>query len=255
MRSATANNLLSTSLLAGLLGLLAAHASDEPAGGEQAPDNAVATEPAATQFAATDPDVVELALSDPVSPSLPPQGYRVKQFRDERGFPAGYALRFTTHVCLDAQCRMVTLTMYWDALGYYQRFEYPADTPLTKREHVPFLAADYAKLDQILKDRDSVLGTVALEVLVAPAAEMAEVPGVDGWSGATPQTIRDAVVDDAAYTSWALWRWANGEIVEKLRQLTTRRCTPGYLQQLLRSDDRRHVDFALQHVVQQHAEV
>lgn len=237
MRFAIINKLLSLLLLAGTLGLLAAQAGDEPRGDEQV---------------AKPSGIVELALSDPVSPSTPPQIYRLKQFRDEHGFPAGYALTFTTHVCLDEQCRMVKLTMHWDALGSYQRFEYPADTPLTKREHVPFSAADYAKLDQILKDPDSILGTLALEVLVGPAVQMPEGAAIDGWSGATPQTIQDSVVDDAAYTSWALWRWANGEIVERLRQLTAHRSTPAYLRQLLQSENRRHVDFALRHVSQHH---
>lgn len=225
MPSATsATKLLSVFLVAGALGLIAAQAGDTKA-------------------------IVEVELSDPVSPTVPPRVYRVTQFRDEKGFPAGYSLSFTTHVCLDEQCRMVKLTMYWDALGYYQRLEYPADMPLTKKKHVPFSAADYAKLDQILKDRDSILGTHPLEILVTPAPEMPDMPEIDGWSGATPQTVKDAVVDDAAYTSWAMWRWANGEIVQKLQGLTEQRCAPGYLRQLLQSKDRREVDFALRHVV------
>ena len=188
--------------------------------------------------------VVEVELSDPVSPELPPRVHRVTQYSEENGFPAGYALSFTTHVCMDEQCRMVKLTMYWDALGRYQRLEYPPATPLTKRKHVPFAAADYAKLDRILKDPDSILGSVPLDVL-APRSEAVE---VDGWSGATPQTVKDSVVDEAAYTSWAMWRWANGEIVRKLRDLTEQRCTPEFVRHLLRSADRREVDFALRYV-------
>jgi len=220
-------NFLSVFLVVGTLGLIAAQARDKQA-------------------------AIEIELSDPVSPTLPPRTYRVIQFSDEDGFPAGYALSFTTHVCMDELCRMVKLTMYWDALGYYQRLEYPADMPLTKKKHVPFLAADYAKLDQILKDRNSILGTHPLEILVTPMpekAESADSAGIDGWSGATPQTVKDAVVDDAAYTSWAMWRWANGEIFRKLQDLTEQRCTPNYLRRLLQSQDRREVDFALKHVV------
>jgi len=215
---------LSIFLVVGTVGLIAAQAGDKQA-------------------------TIEVELSDPVSPALPPRPYRVIQFSDEHGFPAGYALSFTTHVCMDELCRMVKLTMYWDALGYYQRLEYPADTPLTKKKHVPFLAADYAKLDQILKDRDSILGTHPLEILVTPVPEATETAGIDGWSGATPQTVKDAVVDDAAFTSWAMWRWANGEIVQKLQHLTEQRCTPSYLRRLLRSQDRREADFALKHIV------
>ena len=192
----------------------------------------------------------QVELSDPVAPTLPPRVYRVVQSSDENGFPAGYALSFTTHVCVDEQCRMVKVTMHWNALGYYERLECPADTPLTKKKHVPFAAEDYAKLDQILKDRDSILGSQPLEIFGKPVQQ--EVPGIDGWSGATPQAVKDAVVDDAAYTSWTMWRWANGEIVQKLQGLTEQRCTPDYLRQLLQSNDRRAVDFSLKYIQRHH---
>ncbi len=199
-----------------------------------------------------------IELTDPVAPTEPPQAYQVVQTIDQNGFPAGYSLTFETHVCVDEQCRMVRVTMYWDALGYYQRLEYPPELPLTKKKHVPFAAEDYAKLDRILKDRDSILGTHPLETLVKPvkeAPEIAEIqdgPEIDGWSSATPQTVKDAVVDDAAYTSWTMWRWANGEIVLKLQQITRQRTTPKYLRHLLQSEDRREVDFALKHILQHH---
>ncbi len=191
-----------------------------------------------------------LELSDPVAPAQPPRSYRVVQSLDERGFPAGYALSFTTHVCVDEQCRMVKVTMHWNALGYYQRLECPPDTPLTKKKHVPFEAQDYARLDQVLKDRESILGQQPLDTFVKPVPE---IQAVDGLSGATPQTVKDAVVDGAAYTSWTMWRWANGEIVPQLQGLTARRCTPAYLRHLLRSADRRDVDFALKYVSQHQA--
>ena len=68
-------------------------------------------------------------------------------------------------------------------------------------------------------------------------------------SGATPLTVKEAVVEDAAYTTWALWRWANGDIVPKLRGFTEQSRTPPYLKQLLHSKDRRDVDFALKYVL------
>ncbi len=199
----------------------------------------------------------QLELSDPVTPDEPPRAYTVLQTRDENGFPVGYAMSFDTPVCIDEQCRIVSCTMYWNDLGYYQRLEYPADTPLTKRKHVPFEPADYARLDEILKDRSSVLGTISLETLVPQTSEdppletpVSDELGIDGWSGATPSTVKMSVVEDAAYTSWSMWRWANGQIVPKLQQLTRQRCTPQYLRHLLRSQDRRDVDFALKHVLE-----
>jgi hypothetical protein len=186
-------------------------------------------------------------LSDPVAPEDGIKEYHVVAKQDERGMPAGYSLSFQTHVCIDEQCRMVHVTMHWDALGFYQRLEYPAELPLTRRKHEPFTREDYAKLDKILQDRDSILSSYPLDVLVAPqvAADALE---IDGWSGATPQTIKDAVVDDAAYTTWTMWHWANGQIVSQLRALTEQRVTSDYLRHLLHSETRREMDFALRYL-------
>ncbi len=193
------------------------------------------------------PTRFRIELADPVAPEDGINEYFVVAKHDERGMPSGYRLSFHTNVCIDEQCRMVHVTMYWDALGFYQRLEYPPDLPLTRREHDPFTAEDYAKLDRILMDRDSILASYPLEILVAPPVENDELD-IDGWSGATPQTIRDAVVDDAAYTTWTMWHWANGQIVPQLRALTEARMSPDYLRRLLHSEDRHEMDFALRYL-------
>jgi hypothetical protein len=104
-------------------------------------------------------------------------------------------------------------------------------------------------LDEILKDSSSILGQHSLAYLSKP---MAKDEVVDGWSGATPATVQQSVVKDAAFTTWVMWRWANGEIVPKLRSITRQSCTPEYLTHLLASRDRRSVDFALKYVVEHH---
>jgi hypothetical protein len=194
--------------------------------------------------------VHRVELADPVFPSRPKRVLRVVQSKDRNGFPVGYASRVTTEVCTDKKCRIVEVTMYWDAVGYFERLECPAGKPLTKKEHVPFAADDYAKLDRILKDRNSILATHSLAFLAKPVEED---NGIDAWSGATPLTVQESVVADAAYTTWVMWHWANGEIVRKLCSLTERSCTPPYLKHLLRSQDRRDVDFALKYVLDHHA--
>lgn len=188
----------------------------------------------------------DVELTDPVFPATPARPYRLVQFKDDNGFPAGYAMRVTTEVCTDKKCKIVEVTMYWNAVGDYERLECPPGNPLTKKEHVPFTAADYAKLDGILKDRESILARHSLAFLAKPVEGDL---GLDALSGATPLTVQESVVQDAAYTSWALWRWANGEIVQKLRSLTEQSCTLPYLKYLLNSQSRSYVDFALQHAL------
>jgi hypothetical protein len=198
--------------------------------------------------------VYELTLADPVFTSQPARAHKVFQFRDSRGFPLEYAMSLATHICNDKQCKPVDVILYWDALGYFRRLECSRDKPLTKKEHVPFTAEDYAKLDLILKDRTSILGTWSLEYLEKPvtSAAPASDSDLDALSQPTPVTVQESVVKDAVYTSWAMWKWANGEIVGKLRGLTQQRCTPDFLTHALRSEDRNFVDFALQYILEHH---
>ncbi len=199
--------------------------------------------------------VHQIQLADPVTPTAPAKVHEVVQFRDPNGFPVEYTLSFVTHVCNDDQCLPVEVTLVWDALGYFKRLTYPPGKPLTKKEHVPFTTEDYAKLDRILKDRSSILRGWTLAFLDEPLETIGGIDGIDGvdaMTAPTPTTVRDSVVEDAAYTSWALWHWANGEIVPKLRGITEEKCAPRYLQHLLASEDRRHADYALEYVIEHH---
>ena len=205
--------------------------------------------------AASQPDaglqqvVFSVELADPVSPSAPVGVHRVVQFRDRNSFPVGYALlRHSTPVCTNNKCKVVEVTMHWNAVGYDERLECPAGKPLTKKEHVPFTAEDYAKLDSILKNRDSNLST--LRSPFWPTCRKQTGPRC--LVGVTPLTVQESVVHDPAYTSWALWRWANGEIVPKLCRLTEQSCSPPYPKHLLHSPDRGTVDFALKYVIAHH---
>ena len=165
------------------------------------------------------------------------------------GFPVEYTLSFEAHVCTDGKCMPVEVTMVWNAAGYFDRLRCPPGKPLMKKEHVPFTAKDYAKLDRILKDRGSILGGWTLAFLERPAET---IDGVDAVTGPTPITVRDSVIQNAAYTTWTLWHWANGEIVPELCSITKQNCTPAYLNHLLVSEDRRYADFALEYVTEHH---
>lgn len=200
-----------------------------------------------------DPGRFQVELADPAFPSRPPRVVEIFQSRERNGFPAGYAAQITTEVCMDKKCRIVEVTMHWNAVGFFDSLEYPVDKPLTKKEHEPFTAEDYAKLDRILRDRDSILARHSLAFLAKPAdAAPAPEVEVDAWSGATPLTVKESVVEDAGYTTWVLWHWANGAMSQKLGQLTAQSSTPPFLKHLLRSADRTCVDFALQFLSDHH---
>jgi hypothetical protein len=200
--------------------------------------------------------IFEVQLPDPAFELAPSRQHRIVQFRDTHDFPTGYALAFSTEVCTDEQCRLVEVTMYWNAVGRYDRLECLPGKPLTKKKHVPFLDEDYIRLDEILKDRNSILANHPVTFFakpVDPPQAVDDHQGIDAITSATPLTVQQAVVKDAAYTTWVMWQWANGPLAERLVGFTAKSCTPAYLKHLLQSEDRSCVDFALGYVQELHA--
>ena len=199
-------------------------------------------------IAAIAQECFELKLKDPVQPDQPALTYPVELSLDASGFPRSYRMFLRTGVCLDGSCKMLDAVLKWDALGNYIGFEYENGAPLTKNHHDPFTEADYKKLDSILKDRRSILGTHPLNYFVGkPDPSMA---GVDAVTAATPKAARAAIVEGAAYSSWVLWHWVNGEIVDQLRSRTQALAGTDYLLHCLNSSDRRFERFALDQLVE-----
>lgn len=187
----------------------------------------------------------KVTLSNPVDADLLPDlPYPVVLQRNTRGFPLEYRMFLRTGVCLDGTCKLLEATLFWDALGRFVRFEYPQGTPFTKMEHDPFNAADYEQLHVFLADPRSILGTHPLHFFVVERGEAGE----DDWdaeTSATPPDAKAAVVEGAAYTTWVLWRWVHGEVVEQLLAQTNENLSDDYLLECLRLDDRAFVQFAL----------
>ncbi len=198
-------------------------------------------------------EVTTIELTDPVYPEEAKRQYTLNAHPDAAGFPSGYSMKLVNKVCLDDVCKLVEVTLYWDAMGFYERLEYPERRPLTKVEHDPFTPADYEKLDSILKDRKSILNDHSLGFLATENddSDSAEDDDLDGVSKATPGAVKEAVVKDAAWTTWVLWKYANTEIVPMMQAMTESRCSPEYLQHLLDSKDWRKIEFAIHYLLKQ----
>lgn len=186
----------------------------------------------------------EVSLVDPVMPDSEALSYQMVLRKDSRGFPLHYRMFLRTGVCLDGTCKLLMAKLYWDALGGFVRFEYPQGTPFTKWDHNPFNAEDYEKLHNFLSDPYSILGTHPIGFFVVEHAKEGDAD-LDSETSATPPDAKAAVVEGAAYTTWVLWRWVHGEVVEQLRTQTRSQLNDDYLLECLGSNDRRFVEFAL----------
>lgn len=172
---------------------------------------------------------------------------------DRSGFPVEYGMWVNSVFCIDNQCEVVTVKMYWDALGRFARYELPPGTQLTKSDHVPFTRDDYDKLQTILQDQGSILRTHSLDSLTRPVKttkKNAESKLVDAVVQATEMTVKAAVVQGATYTSYNLWQWANGEIVGAIREWTHQKCSKALFLHFLKGGQSHEILFAIEHLGQ-----
>jgi hypothetical protein len=196
----------------------------------------------------------------PGFPSDEPKAYTLYQINDEKGFPSEYRMTVDSVICPEQTCQIIAVDMTWDALGRYQRYALPPGGFLEKGlpaeertaktgaaasvESVAFTEADYQKLDAILKDAHSLLGQQKLPDVVRLSSK----GDVDGITGATPASVRDAVVEGASLTCYHLWHWANGEVAGIAKELTHRQCGEAMLLSFLSSGKPHDALFALEHL-------
>jgi len=168
----------------------------------------------------------------------------IKICNNENHIPFGYEADINMPVCDDTLCANVVLKLYWDLAGNYKRFDTIPGNPLTKFDHKKFTSADYLKLDQILKNRNSILRIVRKEELVDKTVKI-KATTVDAVTGATPQTIKKAVVEGAVYSSFTLWHFINGSIKNSIAGFTESIYSEPIARQILLSDNYETQLFAL----------
>jgi len=157
-------------------------------------------------------------------------------------------------VCDDTLCANVILKIYWDLAGNYTGFDTIPGKPLTKFDHKKFNSADYLKLHEILKNRNSTLRMLNKEDLVDKSVKV-KATTVDAVTGATPATIKKATVEGAVYTCFTLWHFVNGTIRNKLALFTQSIYSEQVGLQMLFSDNYETQLFALRYLSEKDYEI
>jgi len=168
--------------------------------------------------------------------------------------PFQYFSEINMPVCDDTLCANVELKIYWDLAGNYAGFDTIPGNPLTKFDHLKFDTADYQKMDKILKNRNSSLRILNMEDLVDKSVKVKS-NVVDAVTGATPKTIKNAVVEGAVYSSFTLWHFVNGTIKNRLASFTQDIYSEPIARQLLQSDNHETQLFALRKLSEKDYEV
>lgn len=172
---------------------------------------------------------------------------------DTAGDPSYFFSNLFTPVCFTDVCKPVYIDLYWDLLGNYTRYEIPESEPLTKTDHREFDEDDYTHLHRILSNPQSLLKEFTIYELVDKNTYNLT-DSVDAVTGATPKTIRNEVIAGAVYTCFTIWHIVYGKAVDKIREITESRCDSHLLRRFLASNNHHYEYWAIDKVVDVHAE-
>ncbi len=172
----------------------------------------------------------------------------VHLMRDSMEKPLYYYSHIYSPVCEEDICYPVIIDLKWDLLGNFMDYETPVDSPLTKFDHTLFTVQDHDRLRGILSDKVSILRNVDIGDLIDKGTKIRSSVLVDGVTGATRPSVKDAVVGGAVYSTYILWHLTNGAIADSIRSFTEKELSDSLLMYFLRSDNYHYHYYALEHI-------
>ncbi|MGQ7871097.1 hypothetical protein [Sunxiuqinia sp. sy24] len=164
--------------------------------------------------------------------------------KDEDKLIHSYYRNIQTGVCIDRECRLLDITLYWSVTGRYLGFKLPKGEFLSKTEHDPFKPEDYKQLHALLADPYSSLANYRIEELV-PMIDNEE---VDGVSAATIAGVKDYIVEDAVYTTYTIWHIVHGKPQQKIEAYTQKNLQPDLVTKILSSSNNSDVIWGLENI-------
>jgi hypothetical protein len=164
--------------------------------------------------------------------------------KNENGLVHSYFRNVLTGVCIDGECRLLDITLYWAATGRYLGFDIPEGEFLSKTEHVPFKKKDYDHLHLLLADPYSGLANYRIDELVPFASD----EEVDGVSAATIAGVKDYIVEDAVYTTYTLWHIVHGETKNQVMVHTAKHLDANLLLKVLNSPNNSDLIWGLESI-------
>lgn len=150
--------------------------------------------------------------------------------------------------CFADVCKIDTVRIYWNDIGKFQRFELKPGVDLEKAKGEAFTAPDYKKLQLILKDEDSPFKNIRIDDVMT--SQRTEHGDIDAFSGATSIDLDESVsIKGAVLTVYTLWHWANGGLVDIIREITAEATNSKDLIDYLNSKDVDHKLFAMEQLI------
>ncbi|WP_123803473.1 hypothetical protein [Flavivirga aquatica] len=166
------------------------------------------------------------------------------EVQDSDGLPIAYFTDVESVICLEQVCKIVSVRIYWNNIGVYQKYELENGATLEKYEDDLFDPEDYKKLHTILANIDSPYKEVYLDEILTVVDEHTE--DIDAVSGATALELDEKdTVPGAALTCFTLWHWVNGDIVSIIKNKTGESVSNKQLQQFLVDENETYFYIAI----------
>ncbi|MCY1722147.1 hypothetical protein OU798_17470 [Prolixibacteraceae bacterium Z1-6] len=167
-------------------------------------------------------------------------------YTDSDGYPIKYSRDVITGVCIDGECRLVKINLFWNLTGRYLGFELPEGEFLSKTKHVTFKPEDYDKIHNVLSEANSPLANYSIDELVPKKSTNSQ--GVDAVSSATIAAVLDHIVEGAVYTTYTLWHIVNGPTKREIEKLTTEKLDSDLSLKILNSINLQDQVWVLNHI-------
>ncbi len=148
------------------------------------------------------------------------------------GIPVKYSRKLVTSVCIESECRLVNVELFWNITGRYLGYKIPAGEFLSKTKHKPFKPEEYDRLHELLSDQNSALANYSIKQLVPPLDSTMK---VDAVSSATIAAVLDYIVEGAVYTTYTLWHITYGSTKREIEKLTTEKLSNDLILKILDS--------------------
>jgi hypothetical protein len=137
---------------------------------------------------------------------------------------------------LTGACKPHRFELAFDETGACLGLRVPRAYPFTKAEHDPFTAADYRRIEAILRDPVHPLGDLPAPRTGARLAAEDNV-GIDGVTGATLSYYAEHAVPKAFYTSHAVWYAAHRVLPDRVRAWTREWVRPAQVRSWVEQGD------------------
>ncbi len=161
---------------------------------------------------------------------------------DESGLLDSYRAYIKSPVCEKDKCYEIEIIMQWDLMGRFMAYDTLTGRGLTKLDHIPFTDQDYQKLEKLLKDPNSPIGSYKKEELIHDTRKSE----IDGFTGATVREINDIVVGGGVYSCYTLWHLANRKFTDSITKMTMGSLDEKLLKKLVNQKDRA-IDYFMIH--------